>query len=152
LQKAVGFLKNNLSPVVTDLLYCNGNPVLNRLVVRDAFKLTSDSLSHSEEFWRCKMNCFSRFLRMRPFRVDIEMQEDKKSKTAVAGIVVTEHRKSSLLARLTLNVSSISNGMMHAFFIKPRRVSETLFSTVLSLWQKSACLIFAHLLKQTRLA
>ncbi len=137
LQKAIEHLREAPRPVRTDLLYCNGIPIFNNMVVGQTFRLTSEELPRSGGFWQRKLGFLTRFLNIRPFRVDVEMPNDRKLKTTVAGIVVSEHRKSSLLSRLVLEDSSISDGRMHTFLISPRSVSEMVHSAFRSLWEKN---------------
>ncbi len=137
LSKALDHLRDAPKPVKTDLLFCNGIPIFNNMVVGQTFRLTSEDVAKKEGFWNRRLGFLTRFLNIRPFRVDVELPNDRKLKTSVAGIVVSEHRKSSLLSRMVLEDSSISDGRMHAFLISPRSVSEMIHSAFRSLWDKN---------------
>ncbi len=136
LSRALDHLKKQPKPVKTDMLFCNGTPIFNSMVVGQTFRLTSEDQSEKKGFWQRRLGFLTRFLNIRPFRVDVALTGDRMIKTSVAGIVVSEHRKSSLLSRLVLEDSSINDGRMHAFLISPRSVSEMIHTAIRSLWKK----------------
>ena len=124
IDKAVSHLKSEPESIKMDILYCNGQPVFNSMVIGNTFKLTSEDSSNNKSFFRRLLHSFTRFSKIQPFRVDVELQNDKSINTSVAGIVVSEHRKSSLLSIATINNSSLNDGKLHAFFISPRSIME----------------------------
>lgn len=142
LEKAIAHYKGSKSmgppePVKTDILYCNHIPVFNSLVIGQTFRLTSEEHPKGKGVLGRKAGFLSRFFNIRPFRVEVDMPNNRKLKTAVSGIVVSEHRKSSLLSSLLLEDSAINDGMMHAFLISPRSVLSMLYFAITSLWQAS---------------
>ncbi len=134
--KAVNHLKETPAVIETDILYCNDHPILNKMIVGHTFQLTSEDSNRKEGYFRQKLNYITRFFRIKPFRVDLELPNDQHIKTAVTGIVVSEHRKSSLLSRLILENSSVNDGMMHGFFIIPRSIMEMFDFAIRSLFGK----------------
>ncbi|MBG0780811.1 MAG: TIGR00341 family protein [Bacteroidales bacterium] len=125
LEKAVDHLKKLEEPVLTDVLYCNDQVVFNQVSVGETFMTNS----HSGAFNFFKAGSFKslkRLVKTRFFRVNISLPNDKIIKTAVAGITISEHRKSSLLSRLVLEESSINDGLLHALLISPRSISQML--------------------------
>ena len=145
LEKAIAHFKTSSAPVKVDILFCNGVPIFNNLVVGQSFKLSSED--RAEMSW--KNRSAIRFFNMRPFRVDISLPNEQKVKTAVSGIVVSEHRDSSLITRLGLEDSSVNDGKMHAFFISPRSVMEMFYYRIRSLWKNNALPPFAAHVKTT---
>ena len=146
LEKAIAHFKTSPSPVKVDILFCNGVPIFNSLVVGHSFKISSEDLAENSSW---KNRTAVRFFSMRPFRVDIALPNEQKVKTAVSGIVVSEHRDSSLITKLGLEDSSVNDGKMHAFFISPRSVMEMFYYRVRSLWKSSALPPFAAHVKTT---
>lgn len=149
LEKAIAHIKNSPAPVKMDMLYCNGIPIFNNMVIGQSFKLTSEDLSNGGTSGIKKLFPILRFFYIRPFRVEVALPNDKKIKTAVAGIVVSEHRKSSLLTRLALEDSSANDGKMHAFFISPRSVLEMIYYGMRSLWKNNQLPPFTAHIKTT---
>lgn len=148
LDKAIAHLKTTPPPAKMDVLFCNGVAIFNNLVVGQSFKLSSEDLAAGSS-WRRRLAI--RFLNMRPFRVEISLPSEQKVKTAVSGIVVSEHRNSSLIARLGLEDSSVNDGKMHVFFISPRSVMEMFYYRIRSLWKDNTLPPFAAHVKTTGL-
>ena len=136
LERSIAHLKTLPDPVSMDILYCNGIPIFNNMVIGQSFRLATEDSSISPSFWKRRLIPVTRFFNMKPFRVDIDLPQNKKLKTTVAGIVVSEHRKSSLITKLAIEDSSVNDGKMHAFFISPGSVVEMLYYGVRSLWKK----------------
>ncbi len=156
LEKAIAHFKGlankeSPEPVKTDILYCNHIPVFNSLVIGQTFRLTSEEPPERKGILGKKAGFLSRFFNIRPFRVEVDLPNDRKLKTAVSGIVVSEHRKSSLLSSLLLEDSAINDGMMHAFLISPRSVISMFYFAMGSLWQGSKLPPFGAHIKTTAL-
>lgn len=146
LEKAITHFKASPSTAKVDILFCNGVPIFNNLVIGQSFKLSSEDQAENPSW---KNHSLIRFFNMRPFRVDISLPNEQKVKTAVSGIVVSEHRDSSLITRLGLEDSSVNDGKMHAFFISPRSVMEMFYYGIRSLWKNNALPPFAAHVKTT---
>ncbi len=123
LDKALTHIMSDPESITADILYCNDVPVFNSVIVGRTIALAGEDVPGRSGMTRFFMR-MKRLFNIKPFRVDIETAGDKKLKTAAAGIVISEHRKSSLLSRLMLDDSSISDGKMHAFLIMPRSLIE----------------------------
>ena len=147
IKTAIAHIRETRDPVKMDILNCNGVPIFNNMVMGQSFKLTSDDLKEVP-VWRKRLS-FLRFFNMQPFRVDISLPNNQTIKTAVSGIVVSEHRNSSLITRLGLEETSINDGKMHAFFISPRSVMEMFYHGIRSLRRKSGLPPFAAHVKTT---
>jgi uncharacterized hydrophobic protein (TIGR00271 family) len=136
LEKSIDHLKTLPEPVSMDILYCNGIPIFNNMVIGQSFRLTTEDSSVHPGLWKRNLIPVTRFFNMQPFRVDIELPQNKKMKTTVSGIVVSEHRKSSLITKLAIEDSSVNDGKMHAFFISPGSAVQMLYYGIRSLWKK----------------
>ena len=144
LEKALSHLRGTPDPVSMDILYCNGVPIFNNMVIGQSFRLTSEDPAGRPGFWKRSLIPLTRFFHMKPFRVDIDLPQNRKVKTTVSGIVVSEHRRSALITRLAIEDSSVNDGKMHAFFISPRSAVEMLSYGVRSLWKKRLPPFAAH--------
>jgi len=125
LEKAVEHLKKLEQPVLTDVLLCNEQVVFNQVSVGETFMTNSD-LGSLNFFRSGSIKRLKRLFKTRFFRVNIVLPNEKTIKTAVAGITISEHRKSSLLSRLVLDDSSVNDGLLHALLISPRSISQML--------------------------
>jgi uncharacterized hydrophobic protein (TIGR00271 family) len=151
LSNAIKHILKGQTPIKTDLLFCNGMPVFNNMVVGQTFKLSSEGMSDPGGFLKRKLRLLARFFNIKPFRVDVDLTNEKHIKTSVAGIVVSEHRKSSLLSRLLLDDSSVSDGKMHAFFVSPRSVAGMIRFFVSSLWKTNRLPSFGAHIKTSQI-
>ncbi len=147
LEQAIDFLVKRPETIQTDILYCNDIPVFNNVVVGQTFELTSEDPTPGTGFFRRKFFHLKRFFNMKTFLVDLDLPNNKNIKTAVVGIVISEHRKSSMISRIVLEDSSIRDGKMHAFLISPRSVLEMLVVAITSIWRKSKLPPFAAHIK-----
>jgi len=125
IEKAVEHLKKVKEPILTDVLICNDQVVFNQVSVGETFMTNSDLGSFN--FFRAgSLKRLKRMFQARFFRVNLNLPNDKAIKTAVAGITISEHRKSSLLSRMVMADSSINDGLLHALLISPRSITEML--------------------------
>jgi uncharacterized hydrophobic protein (TIGR00271 family) len=151
LKKAVAQLRRGDKPVKTDLLYCNGIPIFNKIIVGQAFKITKQRLPADTGFWKRNFGVIGRFINMRPFRVDINLKDERIIKTAVAGIVIPEHRKSSLISKMVLENTEINDGKMHSFLISPRSLLELIKFGITSIWKRNKLPPFAAHIKTSKI-
>lgn len=151
LKKAIDHLKNSLESIKADVLYCNDRPLFNNMVVGQTFKLSSEDLSKNHGFLKQKFNTFGRFFNIRPFRVDLDLPNDKKIKTTVTGIVVSEYKKSFLNSRPVLKHSSVKDGKMHSFLISPRSMVEMIRFAISSMWEIDKLPSFGAYIKTTKM-
>ncbi|MBN1415479.1 MAG: TIGR00341 family protein [Bacteroidales bacterium] len=151
LVKTIAHLKSDPDPINADILYCNEIPIFNHMVIGHTFLLTSEESSKDKGFWSRLFNPVIHFFNIRLFRVDVNLPYDKKIKTSVAGIVVSEHRKSSFISSRVLEDSSISDGKIHAFLLSPRSVVEMFQYIISSLWGKKKMPRFGAHIKTTKI-
>ncbi len=137
LEKALAHVKTHVESIQIDVLYCNGVPVFNNIIVGYTFRLASnDSVTQPKSAWEHAKLAASRFWKLVPFMVEIQRTNGQNLKTALSGIVIVQHGKSTLLSRLILEDSFVNDGMFHAFLISPRSVSELLTFAPYA-WQKA---------------
>lgn len=151
LKAAVEHLKSSEAEIEMDLLYCNGQPVFNNLVIGHAFQLTTSKRSKSKNWFSRTAEMFGKFLRLKPFMVDVAYGEDKSITSAVAGIVVAQHKQSVLLSRIILDSSSVNDGMLHAFLLSPRSIVQLLHFGIRSLWERNPIPGFGAYIKTDKL-
>jgi uncharacterized hydrophobic protein (TIGR00271 family) len=112
--------------VEVDLLYCNGQPVFNSVVIGDPFTLTPGTAA-TEGVW-ARLRRFARLIAtlgkitLHPFK--LSTQKERILDTAALGIVVVEHGRSSVMARRIIGDSAVNDGMLHALVLAPRSVLE----------------------------
>lgn len=124
IEKAIDFYKKEHEPIDIDLLFSNNRPLFNSLIIGDTFQLTTSKFSKSQGKLKQVITFFKKLFSIKPFFIDIEMNDDKTLKTAASGVVVVQHKKSLLLSKLILEDSSINDGMFHAFVISPRSLMQ----------------------------
>jgi uncharacterized hydrophobic protein (TIGR00271 family) len=151
LQKAIENLLSLPEALDIDVMYCNGRPVFNSIVIGDAFQLVASSISNKTGWWNRTRLYFKRFFNMQPFDITIGLKEDKNIRTAVSGIVVMQHSKSSLLTRLILEDSAVNDGMTHFFLMSPKSMMNLIWDTLLSWRSKGRLPGFAGHIKTDRL-
>ena len=151
LKNALNRLKTVQESIKTDLVYCNGTLFMNKIIVGDAFRITSTDRESGRGFLKRISNLVKRFFTMKPFRVNIKIRDEKVIKTAVTGIVIPEHRKSSLISKIVLENTEINDGKFHTFLISPRSILELIRFGITSYWRKGLLPPFAAHLKTTKL-
>lgn len=118
-----------------DLLYCNGQSVLNSLVIGDP--MASAPASHTGEgplgqaarLWEM----LSFLTHTPPIRCRIETAKGQKLETAALGIVVVEHGRSAVLSRRLLEDSAVADGMLHCLIYAPRSILMMLWFVLRSM-------------------
>ncbi len=132
LEKAVKHLKTAPESIKTDVLYCNDKIVFDQVSVGENFITNSEFVAVNRLFG-LNLRQLKRLFTIKPFLLNIALSADKTLKTAVAGISVSEHRKSSLLSRMLIEDSSHSDQKFHLFLISPRSLMEMIRYTLSSL-------------------
>lgn len=114
-----------------DLLYANGEPVLNKLIIGNTFSLLYGSGIKDGYFSKVKgrvKNFFSSFkrLKLQPYQLECSTDTDKVKKldTAALGLVVVQHGKSSLLSRRIIEDSNPNDGLLHCLILAPKSYWE----------------------------
>lgn len=148
LANAVDHLKKAPESIKTDVLYCNDKIVFDQVSVGENF-ITNGDLIAVNSLFRFNFRQLKRFFTIKPFLLDINLSADKNLKTAVSGISISEHRKSSLLARMMMEDSSLSDKKIHLFLISPRSLMEMIRYTFDSLKSDTKLPQFAAHIKTT---
>jgi len=123
LDKAVKHLKTAPESLKADVLYCNDKIVFDQVSVGENFMTTGD-LSAVNKLFGLNLRQLKRLFTVKPFLLDVKLSSDKNLKTAVSSISISEHRKSSLLSRMMMEDSSLSDKKLHLFLISPRSLME----------------------------
>lgn len=145
---AVDHLKKAPESIKTDVLYCNDKIVFDQVSVGENF-ITNGDLIAVNSLFRFNFRQLKRFFTIKPFLLDINLSADKNLKTAVSGISISEHRKSSLLSRIMMEDSSLSDKKIHLFLISPRSLMEMIRYTFASLKSDTKLPKFAAHIKTT---
>lgn len=136
LEKAVEHLIDNPKTIDLDLLYCNKQPVITSVVIGKAFQLATSYFFGSISIWKKIKSFLGIFLLMHPFKLELIQKNGNRIKTAVSGVVVTTHKKNSILSGYIPGESHVNDGLLHALLICPRSTWELLSFAFLSLWKK----------------
>lgn len=131
LETAVENILQTEEVLEVDLLYANGEPVLNKLTIGNTFSLLYGSGVQKglirKIIGRVK-NFFKSFKRVRLQDYIIECSTDseklKKIDTAGLGILVVQHGKSSILSRRIIEESNPNDGLMHCLVLAPKSYWE----------------------------
>lgn len=146
LDKAVKHLKTAPESLKADVLYCNDKIVFDQVSVGENFMTTGD-LSAVNKLFGLNFRQLKRLFTVKPFLLDIKLSSDKNLKTAVSSISISEHRKSSLLSRMMMEDSSLSDKKLHLFLISPRSLMEMIRYTLSSFKSKNKLPGFAAHIK-----
>jgi diacylglycerol kinase family enzyme len=136
LDKAITHILSEPEPVEVDVLYCNDRPVFNNVIIGEAFQLVTSKNGVKTGFFSKMRELFKRFSRIKPFAIKAQFKGDKELSTAVTGVVIVQHGKSTLLSRLMLQSSFVNDGMLHAIFVSPRSVSGLMLFAIRSWWEE----------------
>lgn len=111
-----------------DLLFCNGQPVLNTVVVARGFAVSPDSSLDSSwgARWRRARRLLKNIGSLRLSPMKLVTHKEKHFDTAAFGVMALQHANSSRLSRRLLDDSSLSDGMLHVLVLAPRSVGELL--------------------------
>ncbi|WP_372882714.1 TIGR00341 family protein [Psychromonas sp.] len=115
------------TPRKVDILRCNGQLVLNSVVLGDSFNLlpTARSLDLKERLKLAWHNIF-KIHSTRPQKMTFTTGNDNNFSTAAIGLVVLEHAHGSALARNILSDTHINDGLCDAMIVAPHSVMEML--------------------------
>ncbi|MGP1346991.1 MAG: TIGR00341 family protein [Phycisphaerales bacterium] len=115
-------------PPGVDVLSCNGEIVLNSVVIGDPFTATPGTAAADNAFRRT-----IRFIRLavdllstHPVTMTITTAKGQQCKVAALGVIAVEHARSAVLSRRVIDDSAANDGMLHALIYAPRSVSTML--------------------------
>ena len=109
-------------PQLVDLLWCNGAPVFNSVIIGDPFTV-SPGTAAVESLWarlRRLISMMHRLLEVVPTGIRICTHRGNSIDTAAIGLVAVEHGRSSTLSRRLLADSAVNDGMLNALVFSPR--------------------------------
>jgi len=146
LDKAVKHLKTAPGSLKADVFYCNDKIVFDQVSVGENFMTTGD-LSAVNKLFGLNFRQLKRLFTIKLFLLDVKLSSDKNLKTAVSSISISEHRKSSLLSRMMMDDSSLSDKKLHLFLLSPRSLMEMIRYMFSSLKSKNKLPGFAAHIK-----
>lgn len=139
LTEAIEDIKQNESPIISDLLLCNDRPVFNTVVIGNTLSVISGSVSNNSIVSRFEKlsGAFKHFGAHTPRAFNIEIPSKQTIKTAALGIVVVLHGKSSLLSRKLLKDNFVTDGMLNCLVLAPRSIMELIRFSISSAFNRS---------------
>lgn len=162
LEEAVDNILKTEEVLDVDVLYANGIPIFNTLVIGNTLSLMYGSVTENtvKRFFEKTGNFFKLFKRVSLHRYFLDWSNEKGEmrekplETAALGIVTVQHGKSTLLSRRILEDSFVNDGLMHNLVLSPRSVGEMIRFSIVGLFQisKSESMPpFASLIKTDRM-
>ena len=122
IEEAIEDLLANTKDVRVDLLTCNGQVVLQSVVIGDTSVLASVPANGTGPLAFLRRLRGLGGMRLRSFR--LTTQREKSIETAALGIVAVEHGRSTSLARWIEGESSADDGQLCALVLAPRSVMQ----------------------------
>ncbi|MGB5444515.1 MAG: DUF389 domain-containing protein, partial [Psychromonas sp.] len=130
-------LENNLAKAIqaaqqatprkVDILRCNGQIVLNSVVVGDSFNLLPSAQSlNLKERLKLAWHNISKIHSTRPRKINFATANDNSFSTAAIGLVVLGHAHGTALSRNILSDTHINDGLCDAIIVAPHSVMEML--------------------------
>ncbi|CAN5489245.1 hypothetical protein BH23BAC1_BH23BAC1_32020 [soil metagenome] len=120
LEEAVEDIIENKKSFKVDLMYCNGKPVFNSIVVGDVLNLSSITSLEKLSWWKKIRKFFNDVERLQPMPYRLEITPENALETAAVGIIAVNHGKSLLLSRKILDSSYLNDGIIDTIIISPR--------------------------------
>jgi uncharacterized hydrophobic protein (TIGR00271 family) len=151
LEDAIDFLKSEPQAAEVDGLYCNDRLVFNNVVIGDTFHLVTTGRSATAHWWKRIGYVVRKFWTLRQFAVKVNIP-NKELNTAVAGIVVVQHGKGSMLSRVILENSFANDGRLHAFLISPRSLTQLAIFALRSVFERRKLPPFAAHIKSSEIS
>jgi len=129
--------------VTVDLFTCNGQAVLNAVVVAGGFALPPES--DEETSWRTRLQRTVGLLRnlgsLRLEPMTLTTQKEKRLETAALSVLALQHGRSSMLAAPIVDESAINDGMLNALVLAPRSVGALLRFALSTLLRRSSAVL-----------
>jgi uncharacterized hydrophobic protein (TIGR00271 family) len=144
-EEAVDNILKTEEVLEVDVLYANGIPIFNTLVIGNSLSLMYGSVTENtaKRLFEKIGNFFKMFKRVSLHRYFLDWanekgeMRDKPLETAALGIVTVQHGKSTLLSRRILKDSFVNDGLMHNLILSPRSVGEMIQFSIIGLFQIS---------------
>jgi uncharacterized hydrophobic protein (TIGR00271 family) len=136
LEDAIEDILEHQKSFKVDLMYCNGVPVFNSIVVGDVLNLSGYNIE-KPSFWNKTKSLFGNLGKLQPKPFRIEVGDDNVLETAAIGIMAANHGKSSLLSRMILESSFINDGIVDIIIISPRSLFGLMSFVLQSIFSKN---------------
>lgn len=145
-EDALEHLREHPEPVLIDILYCNDRMVFNNVVIGDTFQLVTTGRKATSPWHKRFRYVVGKFFHLRPFGLKV-ITKKRTFQTAVAGILVVQHGKGSMLSRFILENSFANDGRFHTFLISPRSLAQLVVFAFRSVFNKKRLPPFASHIK-----
>ncbi|MFD2202172.1 DUF389 domain-containing protein [Shivajiella indica] len=135
IELAVEHILRTDETVEMDVLYANGQPVFNSMAIGSTFSLLHvgdlGKKGFLKYFFHLKILISSlKKLRLNDLKLNWSTESSEKRErdleTAILGMVVVQHGKSSILSRRVLEDSDPNDGMMNCLILAPQSIWEVL--------------------------
>lgn len=150
-EDALEHLGTHPEAALIDILYCNDRLVFNNVVIGDTFQLVTTGSSATSPWFKRFRNVVGKFFHLRPFYLKV-VTKKRKFQTAVAGILVVQHGKGSMLSRFILENSFANDGRFHTFLISPRSLAQLVVFGFRSVFNKKGLPPFASHIKTSAIS
>ena len=122
---------DNLEPKTVDILYCNEQPVLNKVVVGRGFNFQPGGHStRTIDRLKTSLRQLRHLKQYQPQRFSLTTANEGKVDTAAVGIVAMSHVHKSNLAKQLLPENESNDGLFYALLVAPRSIAEMLFYVI----------------------
>ncbi len=122
---------DKLEPKPVDILYCNEQPVLNKVVVGRGFSFqpgghSTRSIDRLKTSWRQLLHVRE----YQPQRYSLTTANEGRVDTAAVGIVAMSHVHKSNLSKQLLPENESNDGLFYALLVAPRSIAEMLYYVI----------------------
>jgi len=120
-----------LEPKTVDILYCNEQPVLNKVVVGRGFNFQPGGHStRTIDRFKTSWLQLRHLKQYQPQRFSLITANEGKVDTAAVGIVAMSHVHQSNLAKQLLPENESNDGLFYALLVAPRSIAEMLYYVI----------------------
>ncbi len=126
--EAIDNIINCEKPLTADFLFCNNEPVLNMVKIGKCFSMFSKksiklSIINRIIFFFSEVR---KMISMRHHIFKIETLKGKEIETSGLGVAIFQHGCSQVFSRVTIDDTTINDGMMYALVLSPRSIFAVL--------------------------
>ncbi|MFW7377518.1 MAG: TIGR00341 family protein [Oligoflexus sp.] len=121
-------LNGKIGGTAIDIMYCNGIPVLNSVIIGETL-VAASAVPKQESVWQRLLRLFRMLKRLKSlsyFPIKLKTQKEKTLETAAIGLITIEHGRSSVLSKRYIHDSFLNDGVLHTLVIAPRSLMEML--------------------------